>query len=271
METRLVFEAKNIFKNYGRIQALRGVSLSVHEGEVVGLLGDNGAGKSTLIKILSGALPFDEGDIFLDGKPCHFDSPQDARNQGIETVYQDLALATDLDIESNLFLGREIVKKGILGKFGFLHKKEMLRQVEDLLKNLNVKLQTYKARVADLSGGQRQAVAVARAVAWGNKMVIMDEPTAALGVEQSAMVLDLVRQVKAKGIPVIFISHTLPFVFDVCDRLVILRLGEVVANLVTSETTVDEVVQYITGSKTASEDIIRLQRSSVHRSEVKRK
>jgi simple sugar transport system ATP-binding protein len=263
MDSRPVFEAKNIVKNYGRIQALKRVDISVHAGEVVGLLGDNGAGKSTLIKILSGAIPYDEGEILLDGKVCRFETPQDARRMGIETVYQDLALATDLDIESNLFLGREILQTGFLGKLGFLNKKEMLRQVDELLKNLNVKLQSIKAKVSDLSGGQRQAVAVARAVAWGNKLVIMDEPTAALGVEQSAMVLDLVRQVRAKGIPVIFISHTLPFVFDICDRLVILRLGEVVANLVTKETSVDEVVQYITGSKTANEQIARLQRTAV--------
>ncbi len=264
MKSNPVFEARGIVKHFGRIQALKGIDFSIYPGEVVGLLGDNGAGKSTLIKVFSGAIPFDEGEILLDGKPVKFSSPLDARNAGIETVYQDLALATDLDIESNLFLGREILKPGLLGKLGFLDKKAMYRQVEELFKKLNIRVQSLKSEVSELSGGQRQAVAVARAVSWGTKLVIMDEPTAALGVEQSAMVLDLIRQVRHKNIPVIFISHTLPFVFDICDRIVILRLGEVVANLATKDTNVNEVVQYITGSKKASENIVRLQQVQEH-------
>lgn len=256
------FEARGIVKNFGRIQALKGIDFSIYPGEVVGLLGDNGAGKSTLIKIFSGALSFDEGQILLDGKPIRFKSPQDARDLGIETVYQDLALATHLDIETNVFLGREMMRSGLLGKFGFVDKKKMFAEIEDLFAKLNIRVRALKAKVSDLSGGQRQAVAVARAVMWGQKLVIMDEPTAALGVEQSAMVLELVRQVRNKGIPVIFISHTLPFVFDVCDRMVILRLGEVSANLVTKDTNVNEVVQYITGSKTATDHISRLQQTA---------
>ncbi|TBL70511.1 ATP-binding cassette domain-containing protein [Paenibacillus thalictri] len=260
MEPIPSFEAKGIIKNFGRIQALKGIDFTIYPGEVVGLLGDNGAGKSTLIKVFSGALSPDEGELLLEGKICRFSSPQEARDAGIETVYQDLALATDLDIESNLFLGREILKKGWRSRFGFLDRKAMFREVEDLFAKLNIRVRDLNANISDLSGGQRQAVAVARAVKWGNKLVIMDEPTAALGVEQSAMVLDLVRQVRSKGIPVIFISHTMPFVFDVCDRIVILRLGEVVANLKVKETTVNEVVQYITGSK-QSDRIARLQQS----------
>ncbi len=260
MNKRPVLEARQISKNYGRVQALKGVDLAVYPGETVGLLGDNGAGKSTLIKILSGALSHDGGQILFDGEPCRFHSPQDARNKGVETVYQDLALASELDIESNLFLGREVFRKGLLGKLGFLDKKAMRAHVEDTFKRLNINIRSVKAKVSDLSGGQRQAVAVARTVSWGSKLVIMDEPTAALGIEQSSMVLDLVRQVRAKGVPVIFISHTLPFVFDVCDRLVILRLGEVVADLRTDQTNVDEVVQFITGSK--SDTIARLQRAT---------
>ncbi|NOU97034.1 ATP-binding cassette domain-containing protein [Paenibacillus sp. LMG 31456] len=256
------FEAKGIIKNFGRIQALKGINFSIYPGEVVGILGDNGAGKSTLIKVFSGALAADEGEMLLEGELCHFTSPQEARDSGIETVYQDLALATDLDIESNLFLGREILKKGWREKFGFLDRKAMFAEVEELFTKLNIRVRDLSSNISDLSGGQRQAVAVARAVKWGNKLVIMDEPTAALGVEQSAMVLDLVRQVRSKGIPVIFISHTMPFVFDVCDRIVILRLGEVVADLNVKDTTVNEVVQYITGSL-QSESIARLQQSSI--------
>jgi simple sugar transport system ATP-binding protein len=254
-----VFEAKGIVKNFGRIQALRGIDFSIYPGEVIGLLGDNGAGKSTLIKVFSGALEHDEGELYLDGVPCVFQSSQQARDSGIETVYQDLALAMDLDIEANLFLGREILKEGFLGKFGFLDKTAMYQGVEDLFSKLNIRVQSLKSKISDLSGGQRQAVAVARAVRWGTKLVIMDEPTAALGVEQSAMVLELIRQVRTKGIPVIFISHTLPFVFEVCDRIVILRLGEVVANLDVKSSSVNEVVQFITGSKSSSEHISRLQ------------
>ncbi|WP_412679568.1 ATP-binding cassette domain-containing protein [Brevibacillus choshinensis] len=249
-------------KSFGRIQALNDIDFTIYPGEVVGLLGDNGAGKSTLIKIFSGALSPDEGELMLEGKACSFHSPQEARDAGIETVYQDLALATDLDIESNLFLGREMHRPGLLGSFGFLDRKAMFSEVEELFAKLNIRVRDLKSKVSDLSGGQRQAVAVARAVKWGNKLVIMDEPTAALGVEQSAMVLNLIRQVSSSGIPVIFISHTMPFVFDVCDRVVILRLGEIVANLKVKETSVNEVVQYITGSK-KSNDIARLQQVTV--------
>jgi simple sugar transport system ATP-binding protein len=255
------FEAKGIVKNFGRIQALKGIDFKIYPGEVVGLLGDNGAGKSTLIKVFSGVLSHDKGEMFLEGSPCRFDSPQEARNAGIETVYQDLALATDLDIESNLFLGREILRKGWLGKIGFLDHPSMFKEVEELFGKLNIRVRNLKSNISDLSGGQRQAVAVARSVKWGNKLVIMDEPTAALGVEQSAMVLDLVKQVSSKGIPVIFISHTMPFVFDVCDRVVILRLGEIVADLQVKDTNVNEVVQYITGS-IKSDSIARLQQTT---------
>lgn len=262
MDRKSSFEAKGIKKSFGRIQALKDIDFTINPGEVVGLLGDNGAGKSTLIKIFSGALTQDEGELLLEGETCKFNSPQEARDEGIETVYQDLALATDLDIESNLFLGREILKQGPLGSFGFLDRNAMFGEVEELFHKLNIRVRDLKSKVSDLSGGQRQAVAVARAVKWGNKLVIMDEPTAALGVEQSAMVLDLIRQVSSSGIPVIFISHTMPFVFDVCDRVVILRLGEIVANLKVKDTSVNEVVQYITGSK-KSNDIARLQQVSV--------
>lgn len=256
-----VLEAKGITKKFGKVRALRGVDFSIEPGEVVGLLGDNGAGKSTFVKVISGAYSYDEGLIKLNGEEKQFERPVDARNAGIETVYQDLSLAPDLDIESNLFLGREIMKKGLLGKLGFMDEKAMYKEVELNLKKLGVNtIQNIKAKVGGLSGGQRQAVAIARSVSWGSELVIMDEPTAALGVEQSSIVMDLIRQVQSKGTPVILISHTLPFVFDVTDRIVIFRLGEVVANLKTKETNVSEVVQYITGSKGESADrISRLQ------------
>lgn len=246
-----ILTARGITKSFGRIQALDHVDFAISPGEVVGLVGDNGAGKSTLIKVLAGALMPDEGTITLRGQTVHFHRPSDARNQGIETVYQDLALAPHLTIEENIFLGRELIGEGLKKLTGGLDKKRMLERSVEILEQLHVKVRSMKAPVAELSGGQRQAVAVARAVAWGESLIIMDEPTNHLGVEEVEMVLDLIRRVRERGIPVLFISHTLPHVLEVTDRIDVMFLGRKVTSLPTKETNLDDVVSWITGSKTA--------------------
>ncbi len=246
-----ILKAEGITKSFGRIQALDHVDFEISPGEVVGLVGDNGAGKSTLIKVLSGALIPDEGVISLRGQTVHFHRPADARNQGIETVYQDLSLATHLTIEENIFLGRELIGGGFKKLTGGLDKKRMLERSVDILEQLHVKVRSMKAPVAELSGGQRQAVAVARSVAWGESLIIMDEPTNHLGVEEVEMVLDLIRRVRDRGIPVLFISHTLPHVLEITDRIDVMFLGRKVVSLKTSETNLDHVVGWITGSRTA--------------------
>ncbi|RIV22927.1 sugar ABC transporter ATP-binding protein [Alicyclobacillaceae bacterium I2511] len=242
-------QATGIAKYFGSIRALEHVDFEIYPGEVVAVLGDNGAGKSTFIKILSGVYHPDQGEIRLNGELVRLNSPMDARKKGIETVYQDLALAPQVDVTSNIFLGREMMRKGLLGKIGFLDRKAMRDQVKNMLGQLKASVKSVNQVVDELSGGQRQAVAIVRAVSWGTNLVIMDEPTAALGVEESAKTLELIKEVKSKGIPVIFITHTIPFAFDVADRIVVLRLGKSVVNLMTHDTHMDEVVQWITGSK----------------------
>lgn len=245
-----VLRAENIHVSFGKIQALRGVDFEVFPGEVVGLVGDNGAGKSTLIKVLSGALQPDEGRMFLEGREVSFHSPAEARVMGIETAYQDLALAPHLNVAANLYLGHEILRKDFWGRLGFLDERMMRENTAEALSRLRITIKSIGQTVETLSGGQRQSVAVARSVTWGKKLVIMDEPTAALGVEESSMVLKLIADVKTMNIPVILISHTLPHVFASVDRIVVLRLGERVATAYTNETNLDEVVSWITGSST---------------------
>ena len=244
-----VLHARGIIKRFGSILALAHVDLDVYPGEVVALLGDNGAGKSTLIKILSGVYRQDGGTLHIEGQPVRFADPMEARSLGIETVYQDLALAPHLDIASNIFLGRESLRKGWLGALGFLDRRSMREDAGVKLAQLKAPVKSVRQTVDQLSGGQRQAVAIARAASFGTKLIIMDEPTAALGVEESAKVLDLVGEIKSRGIPVIFVTHTLPFAFAVADRIVVLRLGRSVVSLNTAETNINEVVQWITGSK----------------------
>lgn len=244
-----VLRATDLVKAYGHVRALNGVSMEVREDEIVAIVGDNGAGKSTLIKVLSGALTPDSGVIELNGTPTKISSPLQARQLGIETVYQDLSLAPALDIASNLFLGRELRARGLLGSMlRKLDKKRMREEAEAHLARLGVGLRWIGAAVEDLSGGQRQAVAVCRAVSWGQRVVVMDEPTAALGVRESAKVLELIRSVRDRGTPVIVISHSLPDVFSIADRIVVLRLGAVVGELNPSTHTIDDVVAAITGS-----------------------
>ncbi len=243
-----VLEARGITRSFGRVVALRGADFSARPGEVSALVGDNGAGKSTLIKMFSGALQPDGGTMLLEGKPIAFHTPQDARRHGIETVYQDLALAPHLDVASNLFLGREARAAGPLGKIGFLNDGAMRKRAAQEMASLQIGLSTVRQPVFTLSGGQRQAIAVARATAWGNKVVIMDEPTAALGVRESKMVLELILRVRQSGAAVIMISHSMPEVFEVADRITILRLGRTVRQVRRSDTTMTEVVAFMTGA-----------------------
>lgn len=243
-----LLEARGVTRSFGRVVALRGADFAAYYGEVGAIVGDNGAGKSTLIKILSGAIWPDGGEILLDGTPIHFTSPQDARAAGIETVYQDLALAPSLDVAANLFLGRETRQAGLLGALGFLDDRGMRKRAQEEMANLQIGLTSVRQPVLTLSGGQRQAIAVARATAWGTRIVIMDEPTAALGVRETNMVLRLIERVKAAGIAVIMISHSMPEVFEVADRITILRLGRTVRVMRRDETSMTDVVAFMTGA-----------------------
>jgi ABC-type sugar transport system ATPase subunit len=246
-DTPPLLEARGLRKHFGRVQALRGASLDLHPGEVNAIVGDNGAGKSTLIKVISGALTADEGQVLIDGQEVDLDSPRAARDHGIETVYQDLALANHLSAASNLFLGREVMLPPPLGWLGFVDKRTMRKRAEDELKRLKIGLPSVSTPVLALSGGQRQAVAVARAIAWGHRIVILDEPTAALGVRESLMVLELIREVRSHGVGVLMISHNLPEVFEVADRITVFRLGRSVAQLRTQDSSVEEIVRMMTG------------------------
>src|SRR5918995_1034973 len=245
-----LLEARGIVKSFGRVRALRGASFTVHSGEVVALIGDNGAGKSTMVKTLSGVLTPDDGEIRFEGRPVTIGDPHAARELGIETVYQDLALAPDLESSANLFLGREATRAGLLGKLGFIDKREMRRRTQEAFKTLGVGVQDPTAAVATLSGGQRQGVAVARAVTWAGKVVFMDEPTAALGVVQTRNVLDLIKRVRETGLAVVLISHNMPEVMEVSDRVEVLRLGERVARFATAEASMEELVAAMTRALT---------------------
>jgi fructose transport system ATP-binding protein len=243
-----ILRATGITKVYGAVQALAGIDFELYAGEVLGIVGDNGAGKSTFIKILSGAIAPDAGSIFVDGGAVHFRGPLDARRAGIETVFQELAVIPLMDVEENFFLGRELCAPGPLGLLKFLRKTNMRDQAREEIASLRVGIPSVRQRVGTLSGGQRQSVAVARAVAWSRKIVIMDEPTAALGVKESRGVQDLIKRVRDRGIAVILISHNMPQVFDVTDRIFVLRHGAHVGTVNTIDTTMDQVIKLITGA-----------------------
>ena len=244
-----LLEVRDIQKRFGRVVALRSGNLELNAGEVLAVVGDNGAGKSTLIKVISGALQPDSGTIRIDGRDVAIRSSYEAHQLGIETVYQDLALAGHLDAASNLFLGREALLPPPLGWLGFLDKRTMRRRTAEEMKHLKIGIKSVEQPVLSLSGGQRQAIAVARAVAWGTRVVIMDEPTAALGVRESMMVLELIRETRSHGLGILMISHNLPEVFDVADRITVMRLGRSVANFRKDETSMDEIVRMMTGAE----------------------
>lgn len=243
-----LLEVQNITKRFGGLVAVDDVSLGVSAGEVVGLLGDNGAGKSTLIKVISGVHPPEAGKIFFEGKQISINNPMDALSLGIETIYQDLALAENLNVSSNIFLGREPQKK-ILGVIRVLDHDHMMKESRKVLERLQIEIPSLRNRIKMLSGGQRQAVAISRSIYWNARFLIMDEPTAALGIAEQKKVLDLVGRLRSHGIGILIISHQMHDVFSVTDRLIIMRRGKKVAERYTKETTPDEVVSLIVGSE----------------------
>jgi fructose transport system ATP-binding protein len=246
-----IIRAKNLMKRYGTVVAMNGADFELYPGEILGVIGDNGAGKSTLIKALSGAVAPDHGTIELEGKAVHFRGPEEARAAGIETVYQTLAMSPALSIADNMFLGREWRKPGILGSvFRMTDRARMNEFARTKLSELGLMtIQNIDQAVETLSGGQRQGVAVARAAAFGSKVVILDEPTAALGVKESRRVLDLIRDVRARGIPIILISHNMPHVFEVCDRVHVHRLGKRLCVIDPKKHSMSDAVAYMTGAK----------------------
>ena len=245
----LVMEARGLVKRYGHVTALDHSDFELRDREILAVIGDNGAGKSTLIKALSGAITPDAGEIFLDGERVHFRTPMDARRAGIETVYQDLAIAPALSIAENLFLGRELRRPGVLGRvLRMLDTQRMHDETATHLRELNIAVGSTRQPVETLSGGQRQGVAVARSAAFARHVVIMDEPTAALGVKQSATVLDLIRRVRDRGLSVVLISHDMPHVFEIADRIHVARLGRRVALLDPRATSMSDAVGVMTGA-----------------------
>lgn len=250
METNgeYILEAVGISKHFGGVVALNNVDLRLKHGEILGLVGDNGAGKSTLVKIISGILRKDEGDIYIEGKKVSIEEPKDAEDLGIETVYQDLCLVDYQNVPFNIFLGREIKYKGLLGLFGILNDKFMIKESKKLLDDLHVDLGDLKRHMRNYSGGQRQSVAICKVVYWGRKIAILDEPTAALGVRESARVLEFIRMLKEQSnLSIIIIAHNMQHIFNVCDRIEVLRRGEFITVQEASEVTINDIVKYITG------------------------
>ncbi|KQU28070.1 MULTISPECIES: ATP-binding cassette domain-containing protein [unclassified Rhodococcus (in: high G+C Gram-positive bacteria)] len=243
-----VLEARGLSRSFGNVRALDDADFDIYAGEVVALIGDNGAGKSTMVKALSGSLALDSGEILYDGVTVDLDNPTAAADLGIETVFQDLALAPHLNAAQNMFLGREIPAAGLLGKLGFLNTAEMRTQSRAALDELGATVRSLTDPVGAMSGGQQQAIAIARAVAWAKGVVFLDEPTAALGVVQTRNVLDTIRRVADKGVAVVFISHSMPHVMEVADRVQVLRLGKRVATLDAKNTTMEALVGAMTGA-----------------------
>jgi fructose transport system ATP-binding protein len=253
-----ILQAKRLMKRYGRVTALDHADFELYPGEILAVIGDNGAGKSTLIKAVSGAIVPDDGEIYLEGKRVQFSSPLDARKHGIETVYQQLAMSPALSIADNMFMGREIRKPGIMGQvFRQLDRPAMEKFAREKLNELGLMtIQNIRQAVETLSGGQRQGVAVARAAAFGSKVIILDEPTAALGVKESRRVLELIQDVRARGIPIVLISHNMPHVFEVADRIHIHRLGKRLCVVRPSDYTMSDAVAFMTGAKEPPAEVL---------------
>lgn len=241
----------NIIKSFGAVRALDGVSFTVNRGEVVALVGDNGAGKSTLVKIISGVYQADEGSILLNGAPVHFENPAAALHAGIETVYQHLALIEQLDVADNVYLGREVTRGGWLGRMiGLLDRPAMRQHTGDALSQLHIKIPAPTLAVRSMSGGQRQAVAIGRAVTWGRQLLILDEPTAALGVEETEQVLRTIENLRdTQGMTFLIISHNMQDVYRIANKIVVLRQGRYITTLLKEETSPQDIVAYITGAK----------------------
>jgi simple sugar transport system ATP-binding protein len=246
----VVLEARDITKVYGHVSALSGANFEVRAGEVTALIGDNGAGKSTLVKVLSGTETPTSGEILVDGQPVTIDGPLAARRYGIETVYQDLALAPHLNPVQNMYLGREIMRPGLLGRLGFMDNADMRVGSRKAFDELGATVRNFSGSIGAMSGGQKQAVAVARAAAWAKRVILLDEPTAALGVVQTKGVLDLIRRVRDRGLGVVFISHQMPAVLQVADEVQVMRLGRRVATFKAQGTTMEELVGAMTGAVT---------------------
>jgi simple sugar transport system ATP-binding protein len=243
-----LLEARGLSRSFGHVRALDNASFDVGAGEVVALIGDNGAGKSTLVKAVTGNLDLDAGEIFFEGAPVTIETPAQASAMGIEVVYQDLALAPHLNPVQNMFLGREISRRGLLGALGFMDEKRMRARAEAGFKELGGTVRSMTAQVGAMSGGQRQQIAIVRAIAWAGKLVFLDEPTAALGVVQTRNVLDTIKRVRDKGIAVVLISHSMPEVLGVADRVQVMRLGTRVATYRTADTTMEQLVGAMTGA-----------------------
>ncbi len=246
--TTPILEARKISRSFGHVRALDRADFDVNEGEVVAIIGDNGAGKSTMVKALTGNLALDSGELLFQGNPVEITSPQQASQLGMEVVYQDLALAPHLNPVQNMFLGRELPRPGILGHLGFMDEKAMRASAEQSFAELGGTVRSFTAPIGSMSGGQRQQVAIARAISWADKLVFLDEPTAALGVVQTKNVLESIKRVKAKGIAVVLISHSMPHVIEVADRVHVMRLGTRVATYDAKKTSVEELVGAMTGA-----------------------
>lgn len=241
-----VLEVKHVSKSFGKVQALKNVSLDIYPGEVLGLLGDNGAGKSTLIKIIAGNYPADEGDVFLEKRMVRFDSPAEARKAGIETVYQNSPICENASVTANFFIGRELC--GCIPGFRFLRERSMAGETEQVLSDIGIQVPSVKAKMGFLSGGQRQAIILGRFFHWGGKVALLDEPFAALGISESRKGLQLIRQVSARGLPIIIVTHNIEYAFEVSTKYVVLRHGAVVGSGTIKEVSVDKVVSMITGA-----------------------
>lgn len=246
--SEFILETRGLTKRYGGVHALEDANFTLRHGEHVAVVGDNGAGKSTFVRQITAVEQRSAGDVIFDGQPVHFAGPLQARESGIETVFQTLALADDLDVPSNLFLGRELFKLK-LGPFSILDRKTMREKTMEALKTTAVKIPNVDNPIRNMSGGQRQCVSIARTAAFASKLVIMDEPTAALGVQETAQVENIIRGLKARGVPLILVSHNLRQVFDLVDRIVVFRRGRIVASLRRDETDGNDIVSYITGVK----------------------
>jgi fructose transport system ATP-binding protein len=248
-----ILKTEGLTKHYGGVHALQNADFELQAGEHVAIVGDNGAGKSTFVRQITGVEQRTSGKIWFDGQEVNFAGPLDAREAGMECVFQNLALADDLDVPSNLFLGREIIKFN-LGPFSILDRKAMRKATEEGLKRTGVKIPKLDNAIRHMSGGQRQCVAIARSASFASKLIIMDEPTAALGVQETAQVENIIKSLKSQGIPLILISHNLRQVFDLVDRIIVFRRGHLVANLNKSETDGNDIVSYITGVKSQNKD-----------------